>query len=101
MGDTWYFRALSGLGQSEGRLVEAQDGTPLLPPPPRGDGRLFARLQLRLTENGEAALRGEADRVALLGIDRWLGGTHITPENLWRWDAVNARLVAPSCDVVA
>jgi len=22
----------------------------------------------------------------LLGIDRWLGGTHVTTENLWRWD---------------
>jgi hypothetical protein len=96
MGDSWYFRALSGLGQGEGRLVEAEDGTPLPPPPPLGDGRLFARLELRLTENGEAALRGEADRVALLGINRWLGGTHITPESIWRWDAVNARLVAPT-----
>ncbi|HEV2591158.1 MAG TPA: DUF1835 domain-containing protein [Gaiellaceae bacterium] len=33
-----------------------------------------------------AVLAGEADRVELLGIDRWIGGTHVTPENLWRWD---------------
>jgi hypothetical protein len=31
-------------------------------------------------------LRGEADRVELLGIDRWIGGVHITPQNVWRWD---------------
>jgi hypothetical protein len=32
-------------------------------------------------------LCGEADRVDLLGIDRWLGGTHVTARNLWRRDA--------------
>jgi hypothetical protein len=36
-------------------------------------------------------LGGEADRVELLGVDRWLGGTHVTPKT-WRWDP-NARLV--------
>jgi hypothetical protein len=32
-------------------------------------------------------LRGEADRVELLGVDRWIGGTHVTPESGWRWDS--------------
>jgi hypothetical protein len=40
-------------------------------------------------------LRGEADRVALLGIDRWIGGTHITPRSTWRWDPRASRLVRP------
>jgi uncharacterized protein DUF1835 len=86
LGDSWFYRALSSLGQGETRLVETGDGAPLPPPPPLGDGRHFARLRLQLTEPGERILRGDADRVELLGIDRWIGGTHVTPDNVWRWD---------------
>ena len=96
LGDTWFYRTLSALGQGTNRLVETDDGTPLPPPPPLGDGQLFARLQLRLTATGERTLRGEADRVELLGIDRWIGGSHITPENTWRWHPTNRKLVRPS-----
>ena len=95
MGDTWFYRALCTLGQGRARLVESDDGTPLPPPPPLGDIQPFARLQLRLTATGEQALSGEADRVELLGIDRWIGGTHVTPGNTWRWDAAERRLVRP------
>ena len=96
LGDAWFYRALSALGQGKTRLLETDDGTPLPPPPPLGDSQLFARLQLRLTATGERTLRGEADRVELLGIDRWIGGTHITPENTWRWDTAEPKLVRPS-----
>jgi redox-sensitive transcriptional activator SoxR len=96
LGDTWFYRALSALGQGANRLVETDEGTPLPTPPPLGDGRLFARLELRLTAAGERTLRGEADRVALLGIDRWIGGTHITPENTWRWRPTERKLVPPA-----
>ena len=92
LGDTWFFRVLSVLGQGEARLIETDDGTPLPQPPPLGDSQLFARLQLRLTATGERVLNGEADRVELLGIDRWLGGTHITRENAWRWDRAGLKL---------
>jgi hypothetical protein len=86
LGDAWFYRALSSLGQGETRLVETGDGEPLPPPPPLGDGRQFAGLGLKLTESGERTLRGDTDRVELLAIDRWIGGTHITPDNVWRWD---------------
>jgi hypothetical protein len=95
LGDTWFHRTLSALGQDTNRLVETDDGTPLPPPPPRGDGQLYARLQLRLTATGERTRRGEADRVELLGIDRWIGGTHITPDNTCRWHPTERKLVRP------
>jgi hypothetical protein len=88
LGDAWFYRALSSLGQGEQRLLETDQGTPLPPAPPLGDRGQFARLRLRLTATGERALRGEADRVALLGVDRWIGGAHVTPDNVWRWDGV-------------
>jgi hypothetical protein len=93
LGDTSFYRALSALGQGTARLLETEDGAALPPPPPLSDGRHFARMRLRLTAKGEATLRGEADRVELLGVDRWIGGTHITPDNTWRWDTTRLKLV--------
>jgi hypothetical protein len=75
LGDAWFYRALSALGLGETTLIETDDH------------------RLRLTAAGERTLRGEADRVELLGIDRWIGGTHVTPENTWRWDQTRLKLV--------
>jgi hypothetical protein len=79
LGHTWFFRTLSALGQGQNRLVEG-DGAPLPPPPPLSDGQAYSRLELRVTDAGERVLRGEANRVELLGIDRWIGGTHVTSD---------------------
>ena len=96
LGDAWFYRAISALGQGQARLLETDDGTPLPLPPPLSDSQRFARLRLRLTTTGEHTLRGEADRVDLLGIDRWIGGTHVTTDNTWRWDTTELKLVRPS-----
>ena len=37
-----------------------------------------------LTEVGRDVLAGRADAIALNGIDRWVGGVHLTPPHLWR-----------------
>ena len=92
LGDAWFYRSLSALGQGDVRLVESDDGAPLPPPPPLSDSRHFAGLSLRLTSTGERVLRGEVDRVELLGVGRWVGGTHVTPANPWRWDADELKL---------
>ena len=39
---------------------------------------------LAMTSDGADVLAGRADAVALNGIDRWLGGVHLTPASLWR-----------------
>ena len=100
LGDTWFYRSLAALGGGRARLVETADGDPLPPAPPTSDPHLFARLRLHVTDDGEAVLRGEADRVELLGIDRWIGGTHLTRQDVWRWDA-DARRVIPQTSLGA
>jgi hypothetical protein len=95
IGDSWFFRCLYALGRGRARLLETDAGTPVPAPPPLGDSRRFARVPLRLTATGEQTLRGDADRVELLGVDRWIGGTHVTADNAWRWDAAERRLVPP------
>jgi hypothetical protein len=93
LGDAWFYRTLSALGQGGRRLLETAGGTPLPSAPPLSDSRQFARLELRLTAPGERALHGAADRVELLGIDRWVGGAHVTPDNAWRWDTTAQKLL--------
>ena len=39
---------------------------------------------IRITDSGAEVLKGRADRIALCGIDRWLGGVHLTDEQPWR-----------------
>ena len=43
--------------------------------------------EVLLTEKGREVLRGDKDRVRLNGIDRWLGGVHLSEDTPWRWDA--------------
>jgi len=95
LGDAWFFLALSELGRGPNRLLGTSDGADLPAPPPLGDGRRFAGVPIRLSEIGERVLAGDADRVELLGIDRWVGGTHVSTDAVWRWDATSRRLLVP------
>jgi hypothetical protein len=96
LGDAWFFRALTDLGRGADRLVETQAGRPLPAAPPLGDAQAFTRVSLRLTRAGERVLGQKADRVTLLGVDRWVGGTHVTPGTAWRWDPAAQLLIEPA-----
>jgi len=77
LGDLWYFRIVA-------RLAAAP--VPLLQLDPAG-GPVTAGTGLRPTAAGRRVLQGEADHVALNGIDRWVGGVHLHGEAArWRWD---------------
>ena len=91
-GDSWVFRALWELGRGEPRLLETASGEPV--PEPR-DGAPPGNGELALTSLGRAVLAGTADRVERLGIDRFVGGTHVTSDAVWRWDAAQRALVPP------
>ena len=49
---------------------------------------------LRITEMGRGVLDGRADHVALNGISRWLGGTWLSSDRVWRW--TGSSLLPPS-----
>ena len=92
-GDTWVYRALWELGRGDVRLVESAGGGPV--PPVAARDPESGAVELVLTAAGRRVLDGEADRVELLGIDRWVGGTHLVPGAVWRWDGEQRSLVAP------
>jgi hypothetical protein len=51
-----------------------------------GHARDFWNGHVTVTEAGRAVLDGRADRVALNGLDRWLGGVHLQGRAArWRW----------------
>jgi hypothetical protein len=52
----------------------------------------YLRSRLSLTEFGKAIVAYAEDFSRYNPIDRWWGGTHLTSERLWRW---NATLVNP------
>ena len=48
-----------------------------------------------LTEFGRDVLDGRADRVAMAGIDLWLGGVHLHGRTAWRWDDERQAMAGP------
>ena len=46
-----------------------------------------------ITPAGENVLKGEVDNLAVNDPDQWLGGVHLTKENVWRYDG--SRLSRP------
>jgi hypothetical protein len=60
--------------------------------------KAFLGARVRLTDAGRDVLSGSADRIPLVGIDTWVGGTHVTTGRAWRCDTDTGRLVAPGGD---
>jgi hypothetical protein len=76
LSDTAFFVCLSQLAECEVPLLETEGG-------------------VRLTEAGREVLAGRADHVRLSGIDRWIGGVHLTSRApAWRYDERLETLVA-------
>jgi hypothetical protein len=60
--------------------------------PSNGGGPL--QRHVGLTAAGRAVLDGKQDRVAICGIDRWLGGVHVRRGGVvWRWDPARRTVV--------
>lgn len=55
----------------------------------------YEQSRLSLTPLGKAVLAQSDDFSRHNPVDRWWGGTELTNDRLWRWDAANQALVAP------
>ena len=73
MGDLSFFALLDDLAFAATPLLAGLDRRG----PPEDDGRRLAAARLTLTEAGRSVLAGEADHVALNGVDRWWAGTRL------------------------
>jgi hypothetical protein len=88
LGDDWLWLRLDALSAGRCPLVRTH-------PPPARDAEHVHAATWALTETGHAVLAGTEDRVAAVGIDRWLGGVHVRGPDPWRWDRETRRVVPP------
>ncbi len=77
----WYVQRLS---ECTHPLITHANGTQVLAPSKSGKG--FWERSVVLTAVGHDVVRARADAIALNGLDRWIGGVHLTTAHHWRWD---------------
>lgn len=96
IGDLGFFNRLDGLAFGK---------TPLITGLPEGgiskacrdkDSTGYAQTEVALTTAGSNVLRGEADRLDLCAINRWIGGVQLRVGNIWRYDAARSIFIAPN-----
>jgi hypothetical protein len=84
--DSWFFdraKDLAGVSPALVQLTITSDAASALPAG-----------TIALTPAGRDVLHGDADRVKLCGIDRWLGGVHVHGHGrAWRWSDRAGHLV--------
>ncbi len=95
-GDTGFFEVLSNLADGPDPLIKGLS-EPFTPGLLQDDDRrkAFITGDIGLTDAALAVLRGEQDNTDLNPIDRWIGGTRVTNDNLWRWNSETTKLSAP------
>ncbi len=86
----WYVERLS---QGARPLITHDNGSRVLMTPDRTGSRRHWERQVMLTPFGREVLRTRADAIDGVGLDRWIGGVHLTPNQPWRWQATTGTLV--------
>ena len=93
MGDSLFWLYLARLTESEPRLLRVSNGRPFRLPSFCASSQEFNEQSISITQVGEKVLADELDWIEINGIDKWLGGVHLTTENLWRWNSEMQRLI--------
>jgi hypothetical protein len=95
MGDQSFWRWLDGLAFAPVPMISGVRQGGIAAARTREELRAYLTASLSVTDAGRAVLAGKADFTALNPIDRWLGGTHLTKGNVWRWDHRQGVLIPP------
>ena len=93
LGDTIFALYLEGLSQGKQPLVLQANGEVITAPRGHNVTKDFWGTEVRLTPFGREVLEGKKDHVKVNGINRWLGGVHLSgPDARWRWDQAAQRV---------
>lgn len=97
LGDWSFFKILTDLCAGPSPLLEGLS-EPFAPALFQDDKRrkAFITTGVSLTSFGEEVLAGRQIRTDHADIDTWVGGTHVSGQNLWRWDDAAEELIAPN-----
>ena len=97
LGDATFAIYVERLSAGREPLVLREDGQVIQAPRGRGPAPEFWQSQVMLPPLGRAVLEARADYVRTNGIDRWLGGVHLSgSEAQYRWDERAHRLECES-----
>lgn len=83
MGDLSFFAILNELLTSSPPLLQLSGAQHPITPP------VTPAMELSITETGKAVLAGTHQWLDCITIDKWIGGVHLTAENLWCWNAAD------------
>ncbi len=90
MGDASFWVVILKLLESNPPLIVLPEGKEFTLPIPKP----FPRdLELSITSAGIDVLAGKLNWLEVSNIDRWIGGVHLTPTNIWCWNA-SSRTIA-------
>ena len=95
MGDWSFWDRLDAIAGGETPLVEGIEDMKFRPDWPEEIRDAYFIRELSLSELGEDVLSGTQDFTEIAAISRWLGGTHVSSDHLWRWDREEKALIAP------
>ena len=87
LGDSSFWNILNDLLGANQPLMRLSTGKNLNFP-------FNAEQQLEITEMGGDVLAGKVDWLQIKPINRWIGGVHLLPTNIWRWDEGSKILVS-------
>lgn len=79
MGDLSFWTILNGLLLGASPLLKLSIGEEVTV-------SLMKEQRLSITDVGRAVLTGEIHRLDILPVDKWIGGVHLTPQNMWCFD---------------
>lgn len=87
-GDSGLWLQMRRIGVCASPLLRQASGQRFVPAASYPPSDEYFAQELALTEAGHRALAGKADHVALNGVDRWIGGVHLSGHDVpWRWDS--------------
>jgi hypothetical protein len=86
MGDLSFFAILDELAAEPLALMGGLPGSFF------DDREAYLASKVRLTHDGLLVHEGRFDRAIAKPLDRWLGGTHLTNDNVWLWEPATATL---------
>lgn len=80
MGDLTFWGILGEMAKSNPPLIQVTGDKQLSLP-------LSPELELAITPVGKAVLGATTNWLEIVAVDRWVGGVHLKPGNVWCWDS--------------
>lgn len=89
MGDVSFLRIVQRLGKNKNPLITSTSFDTMNE---EDIDLIFRKTKIYLTILGQKVLTGQENWIRVNPIDLWLGGVHLTPDNLWCWDHEKQKL---------